>query len=98
MSTADLERQSMERGKRGRFHGSNRVLWGAICLVVVLWFFDVALDAFVFHEGTFSERLLFVEPNELWHRFELACGILILGVVIQRGINRRAVRTSAQRG
>ncbi|HET7270685.1 MAG TPA: PAS domain S-box protein, partial [Rubrobacter sp.] len=80
----------MERERHGRFQGSNRVLWGAICLVVVLWLFDVALDAFVFGKGTFAERLLFVEPHELWHRFAFACGILILGVVVQRSINRHA--------
>ncbi|HJQ29225.1 MAG TPA: PAS domain S-box protein, partial [Rubrobacter sp.] len=87
----------MEREKRGRFQGSNRVLWGAICLVVALWFFDVALDAFVFGEGTFSGRLLFVEPHELWHRVAISCGILILGIVVQRGINRRGLDEQALR-
>jgi PAS domain S-box-containing protein len=86
----------MEWEQRGSFQGSNRVLWGAICLVVVIWFFDAALDAFVFNEGTFAERLLFVEPNELWHRLEITCAILILGVVIQRGINRRAEQAPSE--
>jgi PAS domain S-box-containing protein len=78
----------MERG--GRSHLSNRVLWGALCLVVVLWFFDAAVDVFVFHEESLVDNLFFAEPSELWHRFELAAGIIILGIVIQRGISRRA--------
>jgi two-component system, sensor histidine kinase and response regulator len=80
---------SMERERDGRSHRSNRVLWGSICLVVVLWFFDVALDAFVFQESTFSDSLFRPSPQEWWHRLEVACGILILGLVIQRGTNRR---------
>ena len=89
----------MERERRGSFHARNRVLWGAICSVVVLWLFDVALEAFVFDEGTFAERLFIVEPNELWHRLAITGGVLILGIVIQRGINRnRRTRAALKEG
>ncbi len=79
----------MERKRPGRFHVSNRVLLGAICLAVLLWLFDTFLDAFVFHKGTFAERLFWIEPDELWSRLTLTVGTIILAVVVQRGINRR---------
>ncbi|HEX2741294.1 MAG TPA: PAS domain S-box protein, partial [Rubrobacter sp.] len=89
----------MESERSGRFRAGNRALWVALCLAVVLWFLDAAMEALVFHEGTFADRLFTVEPSEVWHRLAITAGVIAFGILIQRGINRsRPTRAALKEG
>ena len=60
-----------------------------IGLAALYWILEAAMDAFVFGEGTFAERMVGATPNESWMRAVIMGIIIIFAVYAQIGITRR---------
>jgi len=52
-------------------------LWLGIGLAALFWVIESAIDAYIFHEGTFFQRLVYPDPNEIWMRLFIA--IIMIG-------------------
>lgn len=68
---------------------SEHLIWLGIGLAILYWILESAMDAFVFHEGTLTERMLGASPNESWMRAVIMSIIIIFAVYAQIGITRR---------
>ncbi|WP_248354853.1 PAS domain-containing sensor histidine kinase [Anaeromyxobacter oryzae] len=53
----------------------------SVAAFVAFWFFDAAVDAYIWHEGTLRETLVRPEPIELWFR----AVVTALVVLVYRG-------------
>ncbi|MEK7841211.1 MAG: PAS domain-containing protein, partial [Deltaproteobacteria bacterium] len=63
--------------------------WLAIGLSVFYWFFESALDSFLFHQGSLAERIFSPDPNEFWMRLLVVSLLIILGFYSQLLIEKR---------
>lgn len=60
-----------------------------IGLAALYWILESAIDAFVFQEGTFTERIIGATPAEIWMRAVIMSIIIIFAVYAQVVITRR---------
>lgn len=63
--------------------------WISIGLGVIYWFFESALDTFVFQNGNLAERIFAPDHNELWMRLLVVSILIIFGFYTQTLINKR---------
>ena len=55
------------------------MIWLSVGLAALYWVLEALMDAFVFNEGGFVERLITPDRNELWMRviaYQPACHVL----------------------
>ncbi len=62
--------------------------WLGIVIALLFWVAESAIDAFIFDEGSFSQRLISPDPNETWMRFFITIIILGFGFFAQRAFKR----------
>ncbi|MFQ5543270.1 MAG: PAS domain S-box protein [Nitrospiria bacterium] len=58
-------------------------MWGWAVLSGLYWLVESFFDSYLFHEGSFSARLLYPDPNEIWMRFLIISLILLFGTYAQ---------------
>lgn len=68
---------------------SEHLIWLGIGLAAFYWILESFLDAFLFHKGTLTERILGPDPNEMWMRVLIVSIIVIFAVYAQIVITRR---------
>lgn len=68
---------------------SEHLILLGIGVAVLYWILESAMDAFVFHEGTISERIIGAGLNEIWMRVLIMGIIIIFAVYAQVAIARR---------
>lgn len=68
---------------------SEHLIWLGIGLAVLYWIFESAMDAFVFNEGTITERITGASMNEIWMRVFIMGIIIIFAVYGQVVVARR---------
>ncbi len=59
-----------------------------VCTGIIFWFIESAIDAFIFHEGTFAGRIVHPDLNELWMRMTILLLIVIFSIYAQNIITR----------
>ncbi len=60
-----------------------------IGLAVLYWILESVLDVFVFHKGTFTERILGPDMNEIWMRLLIALILIVFSIYVQITITKR---------
>ena len=73
--------RALKGGRIGRILGDFRLI--GVAVAVLYWFFESAVHAFLFREGTFVQQLIAPEPNEVWMRLLVIFLIIALGFCIQ---------------
>lgn len=68
----------------------------AVAVVVLFWFVEPAIDAFLFGEGTYLIRLISPDPNEAWMRSFISIIIIGFGAYAQSAI-AKIKRAEAER-
>ena len=68
---------------------SEHLILLGIGLATLYWILESAIDAFVFHEGTLTERIVGATPNEIWMRLSITSVIIIFAVYAQVVVTRR---------
>lgn len=56
-----------------------RLHWIGIGIGVIYWFLESAMDTFVFHLGSLTERIFSPDPNEIWMRLSVISIIILFG-------------------
>ncbi|MCH7511386.1 MAG: hypothetical protein IIB19_03355 [Chloroflexi bacterium] len=56
------------------------MIWLSVGLAALYWVLEALMDAFVFNEGGFVERLITPDRNELWMRVMIAGLLMGFGV------------------
>ncbi len=86
---------SMYQG-RGRYSGA-QVAYNlraplqriGIAISILYWFLESALDSFLFHQGSFTERIFSPDPNEFWMRLLVISTLIIFSFYAQSLIEKR---------
>ncbi len=68
---------------------SEHLILLGIGLAALYWVLESAMDAFLFHKGTLTERILGADMNEIWMRVVIVSIIIIFAVYAQIVITRR---------
>ncbi len=63
--------------------------WISIGIGILYWILESALDSFVFHQGSFAERIFAPDPNELWMRLLVISALIIFSSYAQSLIDKR---------
>ncbi|MBI5747471.1 MAG: GAF domain-containing protein [Nitrospirae bacterium] len=73
---------------RSTILGRINFIWAGIIAGIVYWFIESSFDAYVYHLGSFSERLISPDPNEFWMRIILIAILGIFGLYAQISIKK----------
>lgn len=63
------------------------LLWVAIAAAGLFWVIESAIDSVIFHQGTFYQRLIAPDPNEIWMRIVIAILLIGFGGYAQRAFD-----------
>jgi protein-histidine pros-kinase len=66
-----------------KINSGNRVILAGVVIGICYWFFESAVDAFLFHEGTFGGKIFHPTAFELWTRLLIVSMIIGFSVVVQ---------------
>lgn len=77
-----------------------RLHWIGIGIGVIYWFLESAIDSFVFHLGSLTERIFSPDPNEIWMRLSVISLIILFGlcplIAINMELEKRVVERTAE--
>ncbi len=70
--------------------GRHEIVIFSVIAILTLWTADAAIDALMFHQGTFTDLLLFgVSLHELYSRSLIVTGLVIYGIIISKIVFKR---------
>lgn len=77
------------KNKSANHHITTCLKWIGIGVGALYWFLESALDAFIFHQGSFIERIFTPDPNEIWMRLLFIFTIIVFSFYAQTAIAKR---------